>query len=379
MLSNNKSIDTLLDHVVKCKKGAAFYNYSNTDGKQWIMPRKHLNTAMNLYQPSCIKGKLFRLFFPYLHWCNHIKNKLSVVEQNYELTDKLKKRLSEIFKIHDIEFAIFGGTPSIHQKIIIQISLKNKILGYCKITDQHEIKQIFKKEQKTLTQLNRKGIGNIPSCLTRESLTETVDIFVQDTTKTSQSRIVHKWSERHWRFLQELNILTRKRQIFELTAFSQTLDKLESLLDKNPLPNVEVIRRTIKFVRNMYQRKEVEFSVFHSDFTPWNMFFEKGELFVFDWEYAGQTFPPFLDWFHFFTQTLLFKKHLSAKQIAARFQREKKALYLYFANPGLSYQCYLLAIICLYLSRCPACVDEQTNKKLSFWIELLSYIRNEYS
>lgn len=40
----------------------------------------------------------------------------------------------------------FGGTPCVHQKITIQISQKERILGYVKVTESEDIYQIFDHE-----------------------------------------------------------------------------------------------------------------------------------------------------------------------------------------------------------------------------------------
>lgn len=44
-------------------RGEGFYKLVNGDGKVWLMPARNMRIAMNLYQPSGIKGKLLKHFF----------------------------------------------------------------------------------------------------------------------------------------------------------------------------------------------------------------------------------------------------------------------------------------------------------------------------
>ena len=41
------NIEYLLSSILKQGGGNTFYTFSNADGKRWIMPAKHMQTAMN--------------------------------------------------------------------------------------------------------------------------------------------------------------------------------------------------------------------------------------------------------------------------------------------------------------------------------------------
>ena len=60
------------------------------------------------------------------------------------------------------------------------------------------------------------------------------------------------------------------------------------------------------------------------------MFEEKKRLFVFDFEYAKMTYPPYLDWFHFFTQTSIFEQGMDAEKIFEAYKRSKSSISKYF-------------------------------------------------
>jgi hypothetical protein len=121
-----------------------------------------------------------------------------------------------------------------------------------------------------------------------------------------------------------------------------------------------------------YKDKSVVFSAYHGDFTPWNMFFERGQLFVFDFEYAQMTYPPYLDWFHFFTQCCIFEKHLTTNEIYNAYQIRKQEVSGYLINPDFYYLCYLLGILSLYLDRDKENPGKDVKHNLEIWISLIS-------
>lgn len=377
MLEQNNEIENILGRILKIEGENRYHSFINTDGKRWIMPVHNMAIAMELYQPSGIKGKRLKRFLPHLHWCRFVRERLDIVMHSYVLAGGLKQRLCELFQVYDIEFAIFCGTPSVHQKITIQLSRGSRILGYCKVTDKEDIKQIFRKEQVLLGELSVLGVENIPRCLACEPLFGSIGIFVQSTIKSCRSKTVHQWSKKHWDFLRLLHQRTQRLQPFEQTDFYYMLSKLISQIDTLPDSSVTIIRQAINGINKEYSGTNVLFSAFHGDFTPWNMFVEQGRLFVFDFEYAQLTYPPFLDWFHFFMQTMLFEKHMEINNIMRRYSEQKQSLSVYFVNPDLAFQSYLLSVIGTYIARSNGMCDEQTRDMVLRWTEMLLLVQYE--
>ena len=113
----------------------------------------------------------------------------------------------------------------------------------------------------------------------------------------------------------------------------------------------------------------MEFSTYHADFTPWNMFAEKNRLFVFDWEYACMTYPPMLDHYHFFTQTAIFEKHWQEKEIIA-FLQSPDANWVNRER----YILYLLDIISRFTVREKGTVEGNIAHSMKIWNDLLVYL-----
>lgn len=371
MSSSSDSIQNLVDQILSKEGNTAFYTFANADGKQWIMPKRNMQTAMNLYQPSGIKGKAMKRWFPYLHHIGLVKAKLKVTSNKYKLQRGLSKLLCEVFGREDIEFALFCGTPSAHQKTTIQISAGTTILGYCKITDKEEVVKLFCHEQHLLNTLERKGVKQIPQCLFCDNLTDKSTVFVQSTVKSNRSVVKHDWTNAHWAFLTHLHNRTKQTLLFHQTDFARSLTSLTESLMYLPATEVHIILTAIRKVQAYYDDSMVEFSAYHADFTPWNMFFEKGKLFVFDFEYAKMSYPPFLDRFHYFTQCCIFEKGWKEEQIFEAYQSLKKEMEPYMINPDMGYLCYLLEIVTLYLDRDNGMCANGANSNFNIWISLI--------
>lgn len=365
-------VENLLLEITNEGSGSKKHIISNADGKTWIMPHKNMRTAMNLYQPSSAKGKLLKNLFPYLKGVRYVRHKLNVGTVRLELEAELDEILKKTFLLDNLEFAIFGGTPSNHQKITIQLSKGNKIVGYCKISDQKEIIDIFHHEQKILDYLRAKQIEDIPECLYCGSMSNEIGVFIQTTVKTNQSIIPHQWSDQHLSFLADFRHRTRHRIDFEESDFYTTLRELTDNSKHLSVNKAYIVREATKSVFRFYTNKKVYFSAYHGDFTPWNMFIQNGKLFVFDFEYTKLSYPPYLDWFHFFTQSSIFEKHWDANKIYEEFIAKKDILKRHIDYPAFSYKCYLLDIISRFVGRDKGEYNKDVAKCLTIWTNLLT-------
>lgn len=327
----------ILNNILDFTGGEKFYRFGNADGKYWIVPARSMRTALNLYQPSGIKGKLVKALLPFLHWMTPVRKVVKAQRVNCRLNSELHEQLCRVFGVQDIEFAIFEGTPSVHQKITMQLSQGDKILGYCKLSGSNNVKELFAKESEMLKKLGKCGINAIPSSLYCGTPESGIHIFVQSTEKSASSKVIHEWGALQENFLAQLHEKTKAKLLFEKSDYYTTLTELEQHLEWLP-QNIDhnTVSRAIAAIKDKYCGKECEFSASHGDFTPWNMFANGNELFVFDFEYAAMSYPAGIDRYHFFTQTTVFEKHWSADEIIAYtgradgrwIDREKYAMYL---------------------------------------------------
>ena len=355
--------------------GDDYVEFSNADKKTWLLPQKNMRTALNIYQPSGIRGKLLKQLLPIFKTIKYFQKSIKLEFKSITLKSNFTELLNNVFKTNNIEYSIFGGTPSKHQKATIQLFKKKQIIGYCKFSDNVEIKSIFRHEQKVLDYLQNLEVKNVPSCLYRDTIIGETDVFIQSTLKTNKSRVTHKWTDEHWFFLRNLRNKTKQKIPFEQTDFFNTLLLLESnstyLVDSDK----SLVLQTIEEIRMYYQNNNYNFSLYHGDFTPWNTFAGKDGLYVFDFEYSRLSYPQYLDYFHFITQISIFEKGYDANKIFKSFLRNKKYLSNYFDHLHYAYTSYLLDIISLYLERDKGVYTSDTTKCLNIWFELLKLLQ----
>lgn len=362
-------MDEQLKAFLMFEVGETFLSFANADGKRWLMPERGMYTAMLLYQPSGWKGKGLKRVLPGLYWHPWVRRLLHAERLRLSLSEELRALLEHTFRESGLEFAVFCGTPCVHQKITIQVYKGHRILGYVKVTDNDGIARVFAHEEIVLQQLHERGVGGIPECRYCGTLTNGLWVFVQTTRKTMRSKVLHGWTGRHAQFLEDLHEKTLWEGDFEETDFYRDLRRLEARLPE--LAEGKYLHTLIRDVMAAYVGKRVQFSAFHADFTPWNMFLEEGKLFVFDWEYARTTYPPRLDEFHYRVQTAVFENHLSATDLMARYRQERGELKNRWRHPDFFFRCYLLAVMSLYVGREERGLCEETLERVAFWVKLL--------
>lgn len=363
-------LENITDRLLTKEVGRLFYAFSNADGKRWLMPARNMRTAMNLYQPSGRNGKLMKGLFPLLHRIPIVRNAVYAKKIRCDLNEDFKQLLMKLFREEELEFSIFFGTPCVHQKITIQVSKGEKIEGYCKLTENTEVAQLFESEVKILHRLEKQGMKGIPRCLYCRKIDTDIYLFVQTTTKTQQSKVPHEWNDLHEAYLKELQLKTQQTLPFEESDYYQTLKDLESHLDWLPLfINKSLITGTIMRIAKKFSGTHVNFSAYHADFTPWNMFVENGHLFVFDWEYARMTYPPMLDRYHFFTQTVIFENFWQGNDIVA-FLQSKESAWI----DKDAYTLYLLDIIARFTLREKGSINGDIARSMRIWNEILNYL-----
>lgn len=352
-----------MQKIFENKGDIIFYRISNADGKVWLMPKQHLATAMCLYQPSGWKGKLFKKWFPVLHKLAFARKALHISQEYISLYPKLRTLLCSLF-FDDVEFAAFLGTPCVHQKVTIQIFHGKKILGYCKVSQNKDIAALFAHEDAILAELKVKGI---PTILSRGEY-DGFHFMIQTTEKTLYSKPHHSWGELEGNFLKQLQANNSRTLPFEETDFYNDLVYLREHLQEFNITQRDTIASALTAAFTEYANRNVCFSPYHADFTPWNMFVEDGKLFVFDWEYARLTYPAGLDRYHFFTQVAYFEHHATAADIIDYCETTKAAWI-----DRSQYRNYLLSIISIYLQRENG-KPENFSTQLSFWCEILSWL-----
>lgn len=335
--------DNLESIKVFQKNGKGNYiSFSNSDGKAWTIPIKHMPVGLEIYEPSGIKGKLVKKVLPVLSPFGGYRLIPGCCRSSIELAEPLRTLLDSIYPQH--ELAVFWGTPCIDQKVTIQVFRGNQIFGYCKIGNSQRVRTLFRHEERILNELERCGVKNVPQCRGVFTLGAGEIAFVQTTQKTVGARVAHQFGGKHEDFLQMLFEKTKKHILFEESDFYESLVYLKNNVAKLKSEYQEAVASVTNAVLDKYRNQQVLWGVCHRDFTPWNTCTSGENLFVFDFEYALRYAPKEIDVWHFYTQTAVYERKMTSEEIAREFIKEHK-------NHLAEYCLYLLDSISLYLLR----------------------------
>ena len=363
-----------------------YLKIENSDGKVWLLPNERLRTGLCLYQPSSIKGIMLKRTLPVFSkfiWLGRpFFARVGISRTSDFISREIYGYLNTMFYEHkEVLFAVFLGTPSVHQKVTIQIYCGNNILGYCKITKNKDIFSIFQHENKVLDYLKNKGINNIPSCMACEQICDGLYSFVQTTKKTIKSIVTHRLSCKELEFVEILKNRTSTQRSYDTTDYCKSISYLKTHLTKMEKNGyeIEMLEKSICVIERYCIGAIHEYSFCHRDFTPWNMFYDDGELFVFDFEYARYQYPPYLDLIHYFLQTSIFEKKLGVREIYSNYATacQNGILKGCFENYKLSLLMYLLDIISLYLERENDYFCGDVKHNMDIWVSLCETIQND--
>lgn len=105
------NIDNVLEQIITQGTGDTFYRITNADGKVWLMPARHMPTAMELYQPSGRNGKLLKRWLPWVKGLPGMRKRLGILQCRMALKEHIRTLIAQSFGLGDFEYSLFLGTP----------------------------------------------------------------------------------------------------------------------------------------------------------------------------------------------------------------------------------------------------------------------------
>ena len=354
-----------------------YLKITNKDGKVWLMPKRHMKTGLELYQPSSKKGLLLKRWLPWLYWLKPLMGKLGMSDIEYVMNPQIHHIIEKEFNQDAVEYSVFEGTPCVHQKTTIQIFKGENILGYCKVTKNPELYGIFQHEQKLLGWLHENGVDQIPECPYCGKTEDGNSVFLQTTTKTLNSFVGHEFGIKQLEFLSMLKVKTGIEMAYHESNQYQTICSLKAHENLLTVSQQKIMSLAVDAIETYYGTQKQLFCAYHADFTPWNMFEDAGRLFVFDFEYGRYSYMPYLDMFHFLTQTAIFERELSAKQIYEEMLGRETELKEYFDNPWMAYLIYLVDVTARFVVRDGHSRTSDVDKLINTWFELIGLVMHK--
>ena len=294
---NNHNIDRILSPGSRM-----YYRITNADGKQWLMPARNMRVAMALYQPGSRNGRMLKRWLPRLHRLPGVTRALHAEPMKVDLAPALRGQIARAFGVDDFEWSLFGGTPGTRQKITIQVSMARKILGYCKVSYEHVIYDLFRREAEILSSLRQCDILTVPASLYVGEC-DGMYMFVQSTEKTLESTVAQSVDDSVIAFCEVMANRTSVKCFLDDTDFGKDIAYMETILDAFRECDIPVLQKGVGLLRKKYEGEHA-YSFSHGDFTPWNTYVCVGDgiLHAFDFEYAQRSMPPFIDLVHYALQ-----------------------------------------------------------------------------
>lgn len=356
----------------KNEAGKEYIIFQHSD-KTWVLPNDSLETALEMYQPSTMRGKVLKSCVKLFHNTESILKKFGAKKERLCMKPEILLYLLELTGERDFFVAAYMGDTTTKQnnKMTLQVYNDKKILCYAKVSEELEVLENFSREIDSLKYLEEKGVTNIPKVLGDKEI-QGLRIFVQSTDKPLKQQVRLEFGKNQIEFIENIVKKTKTDVKYETSQFYESIQYLKSVVAEFEKQEQTVIEAAIRQVETYAEEKGLEFAFSHGDYTPWNVYYVDGELFAFDFEYCYQTMLCHMDIFHYFTQFSIMGQHNDVEKTILLYQERKEMLKEYVENPDVVYVCYLLHIIAFYHNRTEE-ITEQVKQQMKIWIGLLEH------
>lgn len=363
----------LLNKLFKESETDKEYIVFHHSDKTWIMPSGNLEPALEMYQPSTMKGKVLKSCIKLFYTNEKILHKLGCEKKKLSFNVDILSYLQKIINEKNVYIAAYMGDTTTKQnnKVTLQVYNTQRVFCYAKVSEELEVLENFSREIDSLKYLEEKGVTNVPKVLGDKEI-QGLRIFVQSTDKPLKQQVRLEFGKNQIEFIENIVKKTKTDVKYETSQFYESIQYLKSVVAEFEKQEQTVIEAAIRQVETYAEEKGLEFAFSHGDYTPWNVYYVDGELFAFDFEYCYQTMPCHMDIFHYFTQFSIMGQHNDVEKTILLYQERKEMLKEYVENPDVVYVCYLLHIIAFYHNRTEE-ITEQVKQQMKIWIGLLEH------
>lgn len=362
----------LLNRIfIKNTRGKEYIIFRHSD-KTWILPKSSFKEGMDMYQPSTYKGKLLKYILIVFKNNKMIVSKLGGSYAFFSVNEGIKKAIEENYPYKDIEISGYMGDTSSKQnnKATLQVSRKNKILCYIKVTTDRENGDTFNKEIKALNFLEENKVKGVPQVII-DDYVEGMYIFGQTTEKKLGDKLKLKIDIKQIEFIKNIVDKTEVELFYEESDFYKHIESIK-LMDFNSERRI-IIKSAIEIIEKKFKNSKSRYSFFHGDYTPWNVYYIDGEIRAFDFEYSKYSMPPYMDIFHYISQLSFLGFNNEVGKTVRIYKNLKKILGDYICDLDYTYISYLVYIIGFYKERTTN-YTEEIQKKFDNWFGMLEYL-----
>jgi len=278
----------------------------NRDGSvRWLQLNNESDARfLKFYNANSFKSKLYGFVLKGIY-----KTKLN----SFTISDKLEIEVSAnnpFAKIlNDLaldKHSIFLGTVGPNRKIIIEGETKLQEQYFIKIPTSNNAQELIRNEEKMLKQFPLTEKIAIP-ILHKNDL----DILIQSTDNQLTNLVRPNFFNKILESFLITNYCNSKKKDKLINSkfyfkINSNMLKLKAHSLKSDLQNCYQI--LCKVIENLDANTSYEFHLAHGDFTSWNMYLGKNQLYVYDWELSLNEAPLYFDFFHFHFQNGILQK-----------------------------------------------------------------------
>lgn len=366
-------------------KTTEFSFVANNDGSmRWVYPKTNRSASfLNFYNASTVKSKLISRGIK-----TAFKLGLSGLVSKSSFSILHKKELKpnrDYVLIPHKTYSIFTGTAGLNRTAIIELSKKGKSSHFIKVPIAKTSERLVNTEAKVLKSLEGKfNTFKIPQVYKVDGLNECVTSNEQIDNKRRSNDL----KDQHFVALSEMLVKTfGKSKIEDCTIYKNGLNNISFIKEYGKTARHQ---RVVRLLRNLMKQldpsQEIVTSMAHGDFTPWNMFVNDKELYVYDWELSRNEFSSLFDLFHFHFQTGILIDRTNLKTVLKRIENSlknpliQKQVNKHSIDVEVALKLYLLGVVsyyeALYLKQGKHSV--QNEWQFNMWEEALLHLnRNE--
>lgn len=292
---------------------------------RWMIPIENFNIARSskFIKPTKLKSRIVFSLASFLYTIRQTFIKfifpfeLLVMKSDNAIKQKCQPKINGVNnqgKLFD-SFSLYTGATGPYQKFTCQLLNNNKICSYAKISSHPLTISRLENEYNILKILDTFTFSSleVPKPI---SMSKTFDstIIVQSANKSSSFMFYKYLNEYHIKALAELFLKTM-RIISKHELIEQIEHSIEFLMRRSDVIK-NLIQKALSKIDSLYPFDNILIGLSNGDFSPWNVFGQEKNVYVFDWELGDYRVPTW-DIYNFIFHSHYNFDNLSATKMLA--------------------------------------------------------------
>lgn len=275
---------------------------------RWLFKTSNFKHVLSTYSSNNFRSQLLSLFVKIISFLGLAR---IISSGSFRIKSSVELGFHRYMSSFD-EGVVFLGTPGYYRKITAGIISNGRVDHFVKVPVSLQSERNLCNEHSTLKSLEHMNFDRvvIPNFDMRRDGT----IF-QSNNRHFFSQ-TNKLNENIQGALQEIASKTIKKSIlWNSPLISATQSNLDLLKGKLTGENLEFYRLVEDLFTNLNKSQEIDTSLSHGDFTPWNVKVQDRKVYIFDWEFGRFQMPILYDTFHFLIQSQIYTKNKISSRI----------------------------------------------------------------